>query len=98
MNGTMRKAVDDAIREVCEYRGWKLHALNVRTNHIHVVVGNAEDRIAVIRDIKSYSTRRLRKDGLIAVDRKLWTRRCGHRWLHDEEYLHTAIHYVLNCQ
>lgn len=94
----MRDAVDAAIREVCEYRNWKLHALNVRTNHIHVIIGLADDRHAVIRDLKAYSTRRLRKEGLIGKDREVWTKRCGHRYLFDEDYLHQAIHYVLHGQ
>ena len=33
-----RKAVREAIRETCEIRKWSLYALNVRSNHIHVVV------------------------------------------------------------
>ncbi|MEE9311124.1 MAG: transposase [Planctomycetota bacterium] len=94
----MRTAVDSAIKEVCEHRGWKLYALNVRSNHVHVVVGNAEDRNAIIRDFKAYSTRRLRRDGLIPDDRKVWTKRCGHRYLFDDDYLNKAIHYVLHRQ
>ena len=33
-----RQSVDFAVHEVCIYRQWHLHALNVRTNHVHVVV------------------------------------------------------------
>ena len=33
-----RKSVDLAIREVSVNREWLLHALNVRTNHVHTVV------------------------------------------------------------
>ena len=33
-----RTVVEAAIRKVCETKEWELHALNVRTNHVHVVV------------------------------------------------------------
>src|SRR6266511_3837805 len=36
-----RKVVDNAIREVCTVRCYGLFALNVRTNHAHVVVSNS---------------------------------------------------------
>ena len=38
LDAERRKATDDAIREVCEHREWRLRALNVRTNHVHIVV------------------------------------------------------------
>ena len=34
----LRPIVERAIREVCGHRGWRLHALAVRSNHVHVVV------------------------------------------------------------
>jgi hypothetical protein len=38
LNAEQRKSVESAIRETCVYRSWHLHALNVRTNQVHVVV------------------------------------------------------------
>jgi len=38
LNLEQRRSVDSAIREVCEHQQWLLHAINVRTNHVHVVV------------------------------------------------------------
>src|SRR5439155_17763281 len=38
LNARQRQSVDLAIREVCVNREWLLHALNVRTNHVHTVV------------------------------------------------------------
>src|SRR5688572_18472780 len=32
-----RQAVEEAVREVCRLRGYVLHAVNVRTNHVHSV-------------------------------------------------------------
>lgn len=37
-----RAIVDKTLRQVCEHKGWKLLALNARTNHVHVVVTASE--------------------------------------------------------
>jgi hypothetical protein len=33
-----RESVEAAVRETCALRNWRMHATNVRTNHVHVVV------------------------------------------------------------
>src|SRR5262245_33194035 len=33
-----RRIVEQTIKKHCEIRGWTLHAVNCRTNHVHVVV------------------------------------------------------------
>src|SRR5262245_35121487 len=33
-----RAVVEQTVRDHCRIRGWTLHTLNVRTNHLHVVV------------------------------------------------------------
>ena len=38
LTDAQRQAVDDAVRAACTEKGWVLHAVNVRTNHVHVVV------------------------------------------------------------
>jgi hypothetical protein len=41
LNARARKVVECAVRGVCDYRGWQLYAVNVRTNHVHTVVYNS---------------------------------------------------------
>jgi hypothetical protein len=38
LDAAKRGAVEAAIREHCAHRHWLLHALNVRTNHVHNVL------------------------------------------------------------
>ena len=38
LDGWQRPVVEAAIREVCQHRGYWLHAISVRTNHAHTVV------------------------------------------------------------
>jgi hypothetical protein len=42
-----------AIRETCGHRGWALHALNVRTNHVHVVVHAPQEPERVMEALKA---------------------------------------------
>jgi hypothetical protein len=37
-----RERVDAAIRDKCTQARWTLHAINVRTNHVHVVVSGRD--------------------------------------------------------
>ncbi len=38
LDAEQRNVVENAIRETCKVRKWRLDAINVRTNHIHTVV------------------------------------------------------------
>ena len=35
---SQRRIVEDTIRSHCEFKSWRLYAVAVRTNHVHVVV------------------------------------------------------------
>lgn len=93
-----RVIVDQAIRDHAEFRSWPLLALNVRSNHVHVVV--AIDRVPerVMSELKSWGTRRLREAGLSDPAARVWTKHGSTRHLHDEASRLKAIHYVLNEQ
>ena len=99
LDARQRQSVDSAIREVCEHRRWLLHALNVRTNHVHVVasIGTVEPERA-LNAFKSYSTRRLRRDGDWQKDHSPWADRGSKRYLWNERSLALAIDYVINGQ
>jgi Transposase IS200 like len=59
-----RKIVEQAVREVCDYRDYILRAINVRTNHVHAVLTAAREPEPILDAFKSYSTRALRKEKL----------------------------------
>jgi REP element-mobilizing transposase RayT len=95
-----RQIVDEVIRQHCEIRGWRLLALNVRTNHVHVVVdclGRASPETAM-EQFKAWATRRLRGAGLMPKDQKVWAEHGSTRWVGTAENLAEAIDYVLNRQ
>ncbi len=94
MNATHRAVVETAIREVSEHRNWTLHGLNVRTNHVHVVVSAPEAPERVMNDFKAYATRRMREAELIKADQRVWSRHGSTRYLWKPEDVAGACEYV----
>jgi REP element-mobilizing transposase RayT len=90
-----RAVVDGAIREVCVQRKYSLYAVNVRTNHVHVVVGTSRTPEIVMNSFKSYATRKLREASLVSADLKPWARHGSTRYLWTEEQLSQGIEYVM---
>lgn len=97
-DGYQRKAIHEAIEEVCNTRGYLLYALNVRTNHAHSVVSAGKKPEPIADAFKAYATRRLRRDRLIAWDCRPWSRGRSRRYLWQEKHVSAAIDYVLYCQ
>jgi len=93
-----RRAVASAIAEVCDYRAWRLHGLNVRTNHVHAVVTSEAPVLDVLTAFKAYGTRKLRSLGLVGAAEKVWARHGSTRFLRDEQDVIDAVSYVLDYQ
>src|SRR2546421_12252583 len=60
-----RAAVEQALREVCFDRRYRLRAINVRSNHAHTVVSALSEPEPILSAFKAYSTRNLRESGLM---------------------------------
>lgn len=93
-----RTVTDRSIREVCQHRGWQLHKLNVRTNHVHLVVTATGDPEPVMNAFKAWATRRLREAGLIGRDAKVWSRHGSTIYLFRPENFAEKCRYVRECQ
>jgi REP element-mobilizing transposase RayT len=93
-----RGVVEDALREVCAYRGWHLLALNVRTSHVHAVVKASATPEKVMNDLKARATKRLREADLVGPDAKVWSRHGSTRYLWDERSVESACRYVTEGQ
>ena len=98
LNREQRKAVQEAIKEFCKAKGCKLYAINVRTNHVHVVIGVQAKPERVADALKAAATKRLRELGLISSESKVWSRGRSRRYLWKERHVSAAIDYVLYCQ
>ena len=93
-----RDIATDAIRDVCEHRGWTLAALHVRSNHVHVVVQAGCKPERVINDFKSWSTRALREANAIERDRKVWARHGSTIYLFKDREVAYAVWYTDESQ
>jgi REP element-mobilizing transposase RayT len=92
-----RRIVEATIRDHCRVRNWHLHAVNVRSNHVHVIVTAGGYPPDAVRDqFKAWCTRRLREAG--ATRGRFWTEGASCRWINDEDALEAAVHYVIEAQ
>ncbi len=98
LDATCRRHVEEAIREVCEFRGVGLAAINVRTNHAHSVVRSSKPPEPLMNSFKAYATRRLREHGIVEPTQRVWARHGSTRYLWTEEHVAAAIEYVVNGQ
>ncbi len=95
LDPSQRDIVTQTIRDHCAIRGWVLHAISARTNHIHLVVtANNIKPEDVMEQFKSWCSRRLNERA--GRKRKWWTPHGSTKWINDEEYFHNAINYVNN--
>jgi len=69
-----RAAVGAAIREGCVREAWVLHALEVRTNHVHAVLSTGVPPERAMVALKAWATRRLRREGLVGDNARPWSR------------------------
>jgi len=93
-----RAAVEAAIREHAEFKSWRVWALNVRTNHVHVVCSANEPPAKVMNAFKAYATRRLRAEKQVDEGARVWTRHGSTRYLWDGVGSQQAIDYVIRLQ
>lgn len=98
LDAVMRSVVDQAVRDHCSFREWTIHALNVRSNHVHIVLSEWIEPEQAMTQLKSWSTRRLREANLIDADRRVWTKHGSTRYLWDPKAIHDASVYVRDGQ
>jgi REP element-mobilizing transposase RayT len=98
VDGRAADLIEKTVTEVCAKRSWKVFALKMRTNHLHIVVIGPVSPERILGDIKSWTTRRLREQGFIAPDVSPWVRHGSTPYLWTDERLMAAIEYVLTGQ
>jgi REP element-mobilizing transposase RayT len=84
------------LQETAAVRGWELLAVAVLTNHLHLVVRVAGDPegSTILRDFKSYTSRRLNRVYGPRPGGSWWSESGSRRILKDELAIRGAIHYV----
>lgn len=98
LDAAMRKVVRLAIEECCAFRGWPVLALNVRSNHVHIVVPPRAEGRDMLHDLKARATRKLREAGLVRANQSVWTRGGSVSRLNSEASVAKAIEYTKHGQ
>ncbi len=98
LNDQMRSVVEAAIRELCDRRRFLLQAVNVRTNHAHVVLSAAQEPERIVDALKANATKLLRENALIGLDTIVWSRGRSRRYLWKPRHVQAAIEYTLYGQ
>ncbi len=100
-----RKLVEETIKRHCEIRRWHLHAVNCRTNHVHVVVTAPVSPETVMEQFKAWATRKLKERQRTLerlpeeqVRKNWWTEDGSKRYLNNQASLEKAILYVEDGQ
>lgn len=99
LNAKQRGSVGKAVRDTCEKRTWHLHAINVRTNHAHLVVaiGALNPNTALVA-FKANATRQMREEGCWRFEHSPWVEKGSKRNLWNERSIANALDYVINGQ
>jgi REP element-mobilizing transposase RayT len=99
LNAAQRGSVEASIRETCEIRNWFLRAINVRTNHVHLVVSIGDVKPGrALNAFKGNSTRHMRENGYWNRPHSPWVGKGSKRHLWNERSIERAIDYVINGQ
>jgi len=98
MRPSEREIVRDAIVSLCRAKGWRLLAVHVRSNHVHIVVAVDRDPDRVMSDLKAAASRGLTRAGFDDAKRKRWARHGSTLHLFDEATVADKIDYTLNRQ
>jgi REP element-mobilizing transposase RayT len=97
-NESQRKAVEKVIYDHSAIRGWELHALSVRSNHVHVAVTTAALPKQVRDQFKANGTRVLRELPNPVTNAKVWTKGGDIEFIEGAEELEQVVIYITEAQ
>ena len=100
-----RAIVQQTIIDHCRIRGWELHAVNVRSNHVHVVVSAEIEPKGIRNQFKAWCSRRLSEHAGLSetvaknAGRRRWFTEGGDiEFIDDDKHLQDAMKYVVEGQ
>ena len=99
LSSSQRVVVEQECQRHCDHRGWRMWAVNARSNHVHIVVTAPGQSGRTVRDqLKANCTRGLREQWAVFHDRPVWT--VGGDWecINSEDDLESVGQYVVEGQ
>jgi len=100
LDGEQAKQLLEQFKETAGYRGWRLIAVAIVVNHVHLIVGvqGDPDPADLLRDFKSHGSRRLNRHWTRPAGGSWWAESGSRRRLKEEANVFAAIKYVLEQQ
>ncbi len=98
LNLTQREAVEESIRTHAKIRGWKLHAVSARSNHVHVAVTATGPPKRVRDQFKANGTTALRGLPNAITNEKVWTKGGDIELIDTGEDLEHVVLYIVEGQ
>ncbi|TWT69327.1 transposase [Crateriforma conspicua] len=109
LESSQRESVEEVIRQHAQRRGWQLHAVSARSNHVHIVVTvvpsigdpnfRMSDGVKRVRDqFKANATRVLRHGQNPVMNEKVWTKGGDIQLIVTDDDLEQVMIYVSEAQ
>ena len=76
---------------------WQLHAVDARSNHVHVIVTADRTPEEVMNQFKAWCSRRLNEESGES-GKRWWTKHGLTKWINDDDYFQNALRYVVEGQ
>ena len=98
LNETQRAKVEAVCREHAQVRGWVLHAVSARSNHVHLAV-TADKKPETVRDqFKANAMRVLRQPPDAITNEKVWTSGGDCEIVDGDDELERVVAYIMEAQ
>ncbi len=98
LNTIQRKKVEDVCCDHANMRGWVIHAVSARSNHVHIAV-TADVGPQKVRDqFKANATRILRQNPDPITNERVWTKGGDCEIIDGEDELERVILYINEAQ
>ena len=98
LDADSRAIVDAAVRRFCDDCGWYLHALAVRTNHVHPLVTSTRTAGQIVSALKRAGTMALKAEGRFRRKDRIWARQGSTRPLWTEREIVRVAYYIDHMQ
>ena len=98
LNEHQRQQVETVIREHATIRGWSLHAVSARSNHVHIAVTACDPPKRVRDQFKANATRVLRELPAPVKTEKVWTKGGDIEFVDTEDDLFQVVMYITEAQ
>src|SRR3990167_1196317 len=93
-----RKIVLTAITAACKQYQWRLYAIHVRSNHVHLTVKADINSDRIATQLKARATRLLKKQKIFSEERIIWSRGCSKKPIWSPEDLYFTSEYTIERQ